>query len=189
MSETDQVRVAVFGVAAVGKSCLSIRFVQEYFAEEYEPTIESNYRKTLQVDNKTYMIDIFDSAGMENLSSLKPIAIRQRDCFILIYSVEDNESFDAIQRYYDEILRIKEASTVPCILCANKQDLPEDKHNVDNSEGQQLAKKLHAIFLPTSAKTGQNIKKVMEEAVREVVKTRKPEKTEKKKKGGLCLLI
>ena len=128
-------------------------FIQEYFAEEYEPTIESNYRKTLTVDGKTYMIDIFDSAGMENISSAKPSAIRQRDCFILIYSVEDNESFDAIQRIYDEILRIKEAETVPCILCANKQDLPDDRHAIDNAEGQQLAKKLHAIFLPTSAKT------------------------------------
>ena len=188
MTDNDQVKVAVFGVAAVGKSCLSIRFVQEYFAEEYEPTIESNYRKTLTVDGKTYMIDIFDSAGMENISSAKPSAIRQRDCFILIYSVEDNESFDAIQRIYDEILRIKETETVPCILCANKQDLPDDRHAIDNAEGQALAKKLHAIFLPTSAKTGQNIKQVMEEAVREVVKTRKPaqEKTKKKKP---CLLI
>ena len=188
MSDTDQVKVAVFGVAAVGKSCLSIRFVQEYFAEEYEPTIASNYRKTLTVDEKTYMIDIFDSAGMENISSAKPTTVRQRDCFILIYSVEDNESFDAIQRIYDEILRIKEAESVPCILCANKQDLPEDHHSVDDSEGQALAKKLHAIFFPTSAKTGLNVKQVMEQAVREVVKLRAP-KTEEKKAKKICLLI
>lgn len=43
--------VAVVGDGGVGKSSLVIRFVQNQFIQEYDTTIENNYRKQFEVDS------------------------------------------------------------------------------------------------------------------------------------------
>lgn len=187
MSEAKNlIKLVLLGIGAVGKSCVSIRFVQGHFMEEYEPTIEDNYRKTLKVDDVIYTLDIFDTAGMEiSSNSLKASVIHNADVFMLIYSVQDSDSFEQITKIHEDIIRIRETEKFPCIICANKQDLDKSQHVVSESEGQELAKQLKAIYMPTSAKTGLNINEIMEIAVREVVKTREPVKPKKK----WCLLI
>ena len=54
---------AVVGSGGVGKSCLTIRFLKDEFSNEYDPTIEENYRKIITVDEKVVVINIVDTAG------------------------------------------------------------------------------------------------------------------------------
>jgi GTPase KRas protein len=49
----------------VGKSALTIQFTQSMFVEEYDPTVEDNYRKQTSVDDEVCMLDITDTAGQE----------------------------------------------------------------------------------------------------------------------------
>lgn len=46
-----------------GKSCLSIQWVSSVFVTEYDPTIENIYRKQVQIDGRTTMVDLLDTAG------------------------------------------------------------------------------------------------------------------------------
>ncbi len=41
------------GSGGVGKSAMTIRFTQDAFAEDYDPTIEDSYRKQIVVDGIT----------------------------------------------------------------------------------------------------------------------------------------
>ena len=40
------------GSGGVGKSALTIQFVESYFVTEYDPTIEDSFRKQCQVDGE-----------------------------------------------------------------------------------------------------------------------------------------
>ena len=80
------IKLVVFGLGAVGKSALSIRFVQNQFVSEYDPTIENVYKKSISVNDHTYVIDLLDTAGMENQLTLQVDIFRQRDCFVLVYA-------------------------------------------------------------------------------------------------------
>ena len=68
----------------MGKSALSIRFVQGNFVHQYDPTIEANYRKQVTLDNDSVLLDILDTAGQEEYSVLREQYMRMGDAFLLV---------------------------------------------------------------------------------------------------------
>jgi len=63
--EYEEYKVVMFGCGAVGKSALTIQFVQGTFISMYDPTIEDSYRKQVEKDGKKVILDILDTAGPE----------------------------------------------------------------------------------------------------------------------------
>ena len=63
-SEYVEYKVVMFGGGGVGKSALTIQFVQGMFIPDYDPTIEDSYRKQVERDGKV-LLDILDTAGGE----------------------------------------------------------------------------------------------------------------------------
>ncbi|VDL91872.1 unnamed protein product [Schistocephalus solidus] len=56
-------KLVVLGSGGVGKSALTVQFVQNIFVEKYDPTIEDSYRKQIDVDGQQCMLEILDTAG------------------------------------------------------------------------------------------------------------------------------
>ncbi|KAI8785193.1 circularly permutated Ras protein 1 [Biomphalaria glabrata] len=46
---SSEYKIVTLGAGAVGKSCLTVRFVSNVFVDEYDPTIEDSYRKMITV--------------------------------------------------------------------------------------------------------------------------------------------
>ncbi|EFC45902.1 ras family small GTPase [Naegleria gruberi] len=61
--EPMDVKVLLLGANNVGKSALSSQFIKGEFIDVYHPTIEDQFKKTLTVDGKQYMLHILDSSG------------------------------------------------------------------------------------------------------------------------------
>jgi hypothetical protein len=61
----EKVTMSVLGTGGVGKSALTLRFTRDHFVEEWDPTIEDAYRKTLDVDDSLCTIEILDTAGQD----------------------------------------------------------------------------------------------------------------------------
>lgn len=74
MGKANNVReykLVVVGDGAVGKSALTIQFIQAHFVTDYDPTIEDNYRKQCAVDGEVVMLDILDTAGQDEYAALR----------------------------------------------------------------------------------------------------------------------
>ena len=69
--------MVVLGSGSVGKSALTIRLVTQNFLEEYDPTIEDNYNKTVIVDNSSVHLDILDTAGQDEYSQMQDQWMRE----------------------------------------------------------------------------------------------------------------
>eukprot|EP00003_Mantamonas_plastica_P019997 TRINITY_DN3238_c2_g1_i2.p2 TRINITY_DN3238_c2_g1~~TRINITY_DN3238_c2_g1_i2.p2 ORF type:complete len:143 (+),score=30.01 TRINITY_DN3238_c2_g1_i2:33-431(+) len=64
-------RVVVVGGGGVGKSAMTIQYVNQKFVAEYDPTIEDSYRKQTTVDGQDAVLDILDTAGQEEYKTIQ----------------------------------------------------------------------------------------------------------------------
>jgi GTPase KRas len=64
-------KIVIVGGGGVGKSALTIQFIQSQFVDEYDPTIEDSYRKQCDIDGQVSILDILDTAGQEEYSAMR----------------------------------------------------------------------------------------------------------------------
>ena len=77
-------KIVVLGSGGVGKSALTVQFVQGIFVEKYDPTIEDSYRKQVEVDGQQCMLEILDTAGTVSRKTLPHILIKLMGKFLLV---------------------------------------------------------------------------------------------------------
>eukprot|EP00727_Mastigamoeba_balamuthi_P008368 m51a1_g4153 putative ras gtpase (202) ;mRNA; f:250043-250763 len=165
-------QVVLFGAGGVGKSCITIRYVQGQFMEQYDPTIEDSYRKQVTVDREACYLDILDTAGQEEFSVIREQYAKAGDGFMCVYSIADESSLRAVQAHLDAISQSKagllpasEGLPYACVLAGNKCDL-EAERQVKEEAGKEVAQRWGCAFFETSARTKANIDEAFTQLVR-----------------------
>ena len=159
----------IIGDAAVGKSNLLLRFSQNDFKAEYQLTIGVEFgAKNIDICNKKYRLQIWDTAGQENYRSITRAYYKNSVCAILVYDITKRDSFEHISSWIEDCLA-QSPKTVFMVLVGNKCDL-NDQRQVSTEEGQNMAKDNNMIFYETSAKSGLNVDKIFEESANQIHK-------------------
>jgi GTPase KRas protein len=160
-----EVRIVVFGSGSVGKSALTLQFISNKFLEFYDPTIEDSYRKQINIDGTPFVLEILDTAGQEEYTSLRDSYLRSGQGFLLVYAINNRSSFQEAQRLHEQILKVRETSSFPMVLVGNKCDL-EHERQVSKQEAEDLAKSWGIPMLETSAKIRKNVDEAFQALVR-----------------------
>eukprot|EP00007_Cunea_sp_BSH-02190019_P006384 CAMPEP_0174236994 /NCGR_PEP_ID=MMETSP0417-20130205/6375_1 /TAXON_ID=242541 /ORGANISM="Mayorella sp, Strain BSH-02190019" /LENGTH=190 /DNA_ID=CAMNT_0015315699 /DNA_START=102 /DNA_END=674 /DNA_ORIENTATION=- len=160
-------KVVVVGGGGVGKSALTIQLIQNHFIDEYDPTIEDSYRKQVSIDDETCLLDILDTAGQEEYSAMRDQYMRTGEGFLCVFAITSRSSFEEIDVFREQILRVKDEDDVPMVLVGNKCDLQEERQ-VTSAEGQEKAKSFNCPFFESSAKTRVNVEESFYQLVREI---------------------
>jgi GTPase KRas protein len=183
----SEYRCVIIGGGAVGKSSLTIQFIQGYFVDDYDPTIEDSYRKQITVDEEICIINILDTAGQEEYTAMRDQYLRTGEGFVLVYSITSCESFEEIKKYYDRLERIKDVESIPLVIAGNKCDL-NDERQVTAEMSQTLAQLWNVPLFETSALTRFNVENIFSAIVREMRKQRsKNDPLPKRKSSKLSL--
>ena len=119
------------------------------------------------VDDETALLDVLDTAGQEEYSAMREQYMRTGEGFLLVYSITSRQSFEEIQTFEQQILRVKDKDYFPIILVGNKCDL-EHERVVSREEGQDLASRFQCKFIETSAKSRLNVDNAFYDLVREI---------------------
>lgn len=176
-----------------------------HFVETYDPTIEDSYRKQVQIDNQSCMLEVLDTAGQEEYTALRDQWIRDGEGFILVYSISSRSSFTRIQKFHHQIQRVKESAAAgsptypgsplsatmgnaafgpaPIMLVGNKCDRVTERE-VSTQEGQALAKSLGCEFVEASAKNCVNVEKAFYDVVRQLRRQRASAPSRNGQKNG-----
>ena len=119
------------------------------------------------IDNESALLDVLDTAGQEEYSAMREQYMRSGEGFILVYAINYRPSFEEIQTFYQQILRVKDCDSIPMTLVGNKCDL-ENEREVSTNEGKELARKMNAKFVEASARYRINVDEVYYSLVRSI---------------------
>jgi len=183
-------KLVVLGDGGVGKTALTIQLCLNHFVETYDPTIEDSYRKQVQIDGQSCMLEVLDTAGQEEYTALRDQWIRDGEGFVLVYSISSRASFARIEKFHRQIQRVKESSQsgspsypgsplsttsigsgsfgpAPVMLVGNKCDRVTERE-VSTQEGSALARELGCEFVEASAKNCVNVERAFYDVVRQL---------------------
>jgi Ras-related C3 botulinum toxin substrate 1 len=173
------VKCVVVGDGAVGKTSLLLSYSQNIFASDYTPTIFDNYSVTTVVDGAFYNLSLWDTAGQEDYSRLRPLSYPMTDVFLVCFSVTNPSSFrNAADVWIPEVTHY--CPSVPIVLCGTKADSRTDdvalkrltdrqQSPVTEAEARRFADSMRVPYVECSALTQQGVKQVFDTAIRQTV--------------------
>ncbi|TQS35467.1 hypothetical protein Golomagni_04111 [Golovinomyces magnicellulatus] len=183
---SSSVKLVLLGEAAVGKSSIVLRFVNNDFQENKEPTIGAAAFLTQKctLPYRTIKFEIWDTAGQERFASLAPMYYRNAQSALVVYDLTKPASLIKAKHWVAELQR-QASPGIVIALVGNKLDLTnevqsrskdlDDEENVDESstqdkdesparvltdEAKTYAEEEGLLFFETSAKLGTNISSV-----------------------------
>ncbi|KAF2101703.1 Rab5-like protein ypt51 [Rhizodiscina lignyota] len=176
---SSSVKLVLLGEAAVGKSSLVMRFVNNDFQENKEPTIGAAFlTQKCNLPTRTIKFEIWDTAGQERFASLAPMYYRNAQAALVVYDITKASSLTKAQHWVAELQR-QASPGIVIALVGNKFDLANpssssaaEGEGEEGEEGEGDARKIPAatakayadeealLFFETSAKTGMNVAEV-----------------------------
>ncbi|RKF83072.1 GTP-binding protein rhb1 [Golovinomyces cichoracearum] len=172
MSPPKQRKIALVGSRSVGKSSLTVQFVDGHFVESYYPTIENTFSKIIKHQGQEYATEIIDTAGQDEYSILSSKHFIGIHGYMLVYSVASTQSFEMMQVIRDRILNHLGTDWAPVILVGNKSDLRPDQRHVSLEDGKKLAETFECSHIETSARYNENVTKAFELMIGQIEKSR-----------------
>lgn len=169
----------------MGKSSVTVQFVQGVYVESYDPTIEDSYRKQIEVDGRACDLEILDTAGVAQFTAMRELYIKSGKGFLLVYSVTDENSLKELLALREQVLRIKDSDNVPMVLIGNKCDLDDDRV-LSIDDGIQVSQQWGLVpFYETSAMYKTNVDEAFVDVVRQIMRKEAQISAEKKQQKEL----
>lgn len=178
--------VVLMGRASVGKSALSLRYTEDRFAADYDPTIEDMHKKETTVDGAPLTLKILDTAGQENYSGLRRNWFERGSGFVFVFSLIDRQTFDELSSFQDELMDMYNDDPPPSVLLANKADIDEKDWVVEAEEIERLKDGwngcVHVYY--SSAMTGNNVNEAFQHLCRASRSYREEKNAAAEKRNG-----
>ena len=167
---SDPYKVVLLGESGVGKTCIIAQFTNGVFDPDTVTSLTAQFiRKAITFeDEKSVTFDIWDTAGQEKYRSMAKIFYKDAKAVILVYDITNEKSFEEMKNYWYQQVKQQGDSDVIVAIAANKSDLYEDK-KVDDTQGEEFAKGINAIFASTSAKNDSGIKVLFENIAQKIL--------------------
>lgn len=139
-SASNRFCCVMLGSGGVGKSALSIQYVQGVFVSVYDPTIMDSLLRSDTVDGSTVTVTVVDTAGQEDYIDQTTPYIRMADLCIFVYSVTDASSIAHVSTLFDHAVKARQGKEgrMPFLVVGNKADLHEHRQ-VTADQGRRLA--------------------------------------------------
>ena len=160
----------------VGKTSISKRFITGKFVkiDISNRTINTNiFQKCIEVNDKSFNLNIWDTAGEEKYHALGPIFYRGAHGAVVIFDVRNRQTFERATRWFHELSEFAEGNP-SMILVGNKIDLPD--RTITKEEAVDLANKYNCKFLEVSAFLGTNVDEIFNTLAMEIYNSHKKKK-------------
>jgi Ras-related protein Rab-6A len=157
MCSLDRVKVVLLGSAGVGKTCLLTRLEYDRFDGVAQPTIGVEFLSK-RVDSQT-RLQFWDTAGSDRFRSEVSFHAKDSSIALVVFDLTDRDSYKQATTWIGIARTASPAVTV--VIVGNKSD--STRRTIATEEASAKAEEVDALYLETSAQSGQGVRKLMEE--------------------------
>ena len=197
-------KILLLGNSEVGKTSFILRFCEDKFIADSITTIGLDAKtKFIKMNNKKIQLIIWDTAGQERFKALCKNTFKGADGIILMYGVNNKESFKGIREWINNIKEHSDINKIGIIIIGNKCDLEKSKWEVDDEMVESFKQKEDIEIIEASAKNNVNVSESFTKLVNRMMQLNLGKKCEgfgekddekegritiqkKKKKKGCC---
>lgn len=184
-----KMKFIIIGRSCVGKTTLLRKIfdpefdLSDSFEKKYQSTIaidmlckkyiiksNTNVQNSFEDYEKHVKIEAFDTAGMDDLTTLLKMYYRNAIGILLVYDINDRESFDIVKKIHTKMLTdVSENINPKFMLIGCKLDLASLNREVLFEEAQTYATENKMLFTETSNYTEEDIN--VEQKIKTMLRT------------------
>ena len=166
--DDDDIKVILVGETATGKTSLINTSIGLEFQDKVDSTQSSSImQKKMEINKKTYSINLWDTIGQEQFRSLTKIFMKGAKIVIFVYDITRLDTFEQLDFWYDSTREVLGDKPVLGIV-GNKSDLYY-KEAVKEEDAEEYAKNKGIPFKLCSAKTPKLFCDFLEELVKKYI--------------------
>ncbi|XP_055494416.1 arf-GAP with GTPase, ANK repeat and PH domain-containing protein 1 isoform X2 [Leucoraja erinacea] len=164
-----ELKVGIVGNLASGKSALVHRYLTGTYVQEESPE-GGRFKKEIVVDGQSYLLLIRDEGGPPEAQFAMWV-----DAVIFVFSLEDENSFNAVYYYYTRMANYRSTAEIPMVLVGTQDAISTSNPRViDDSRARKLSNDLkRCTYYETCATYGLNVERVFQDVAQKIVATRK----------------
>lgn len=171
METSYNFKVIVIGPAAAGKTSIINRFVNDEFSLNYKFTLGVDFSaKSIKIDSERIAtLTIWDVGGQERFEFLQRTFYAGTNGALIIFDLSREQTFKETDKWLNGLKKFLNGN-VPFILIGNKSDLiPQIGNIIDNEQIQYYIDRKNAIYITTSAKTGDKVESAFIQLTQQMV--------------------
>nr|XP_054766268.1 ras-related protein Rab-7L1-like [Lytechinus pictus] len=160
--EVDEkfLKIIIIGDSLVGKSS----FVESFINSKFRRTktgVDFAF-KIVKFQDQVVKLQLWDINGqLEKCSSIRRLYYRDASACVIIFDVTQRKTFDSVIDWRKNVTMLSNVRSIPCLLLANKIDLPSPI--VNDEEIEELCKQNNFIgWCKVSVPDRTNIDKTMQ---------------------------
>ncbi|CAK6977002.1 ras-related protein Rab-7L1-like [Scomber scombrus] len=163
--EEHLMKILIVGNTSVGKSAFVHRYVKGKFNKTYKMTVGVEFSvKVLKWSEKEQVrLQLWDIAGLERFISMTRVYYKGALGCVVMFDVTNTSSFLNCRSWKQDLdnkALLPNGDSIPCILLANKCDLPERAVSADSIDEFSKANGF-VTWMETSVKENQNVAESM----------------------------
>ncbi len=164
----ELLKIILIGDGSVGKTSIREYYLGHGFPMQYLPTLGADFSvKNETICGENISFQIWDLAGQPVFETIRKMYYRGARGAFIVCDVSNPESVMNIYNWIDELWRNNGQGPIPFVILGNKIDLRyTGEYCISDQTLQGIIKEIttrieplhfNVTYLPTSAKTGENI--------------------------------
>ena len=154
-NEKEVIKIILVGDSGVGKTNLINTSIGLGFKQNGNGTVSGSFvSKNIQIKNKKYIANLWDTAGQEVYRGITQLFFRGSEIIILVYDICNPLSFESLESWYKLCEETINNEHIFAIV-GNKNDLFMNS-KINKKDAEKFAESKNAKFRLVSAKTDPN---------------------------------
>jgi small GTP-binding protein len=157
-----QFRLILIGQSTVGKSSILRQFKEGEYFPDISLTVGVDFHaKMIRVNGQSIKMQLWDTAGQDRFRAIVKAYYRNAVGGLLVFDITNRESFNSLDEWYDEVMKIADPHKPVFVLVGNKDDQTKQRQ-VPREDGLRFARNHGMDYIEASAKSGHNVEEAFE---------------------------